>query len=123
MNQTIKERWISALLSGEYLQGHDKLHNVQTDEFCCLGVLCDLYIQDHPDVQWEHDYESDCYVIFGETGVLPSDVVTWAGLSDVDPNVKVPDDNDTGFYMSSLTEMNDNGRSFDQIAQLIGEHF
>ena len=44
MKQEIKEKWVSALRSGEYKQGKEGLRIY--NEFCCLGVLCDLYIKE-----------------------------------------------------------------------------
>lgn len=35
-------KWIEALESGEYKQGTQLLRNLN-DEYCCLGVACDLY--------------------------------------------------------------------------------
>ena len=40
MNAEIKARWIAALRSGKYQQGHGYLRI--KDRFCCLGVLCDV---------------------------------------------------------------------------------
>ena len=34
------KQWVQALRSGEYHQGHGRLKNA--DEYCCLGVLCDI---------------------------------------------------------------------------------
>lgn len=121
MNEQIKQRWIEALRSGKYLQDRGVLRSVQTDGFCCLGVLCDLYIQDHSDVQWEQGIGEDRFALYGETGVLPCIVMTWAGLTDTNPGVKVPDDDDTGYCGSSLAGLNDMGRSFEKIAQVIEE--
>ncbi len=36
-----KAKWTAALRSGEYEQGYGALHTL-TNEFCCLGVVCDL---------------------------------------------------------------------------------
>jgi hypothetical protein len=121
MKEQIKQRWVEALRSGKYEQDRGVLRSTQTDGFCCLGVLCDLYIQDHPDVQWEQDLENGRFVLYGETGVLPSNVVTWAGLTDTNPEVKVPDDDDTGYCGGSLAGLNDMGHSFEKIAQVIEE--
>jgi hypothetical protein len=46
MDPEVKARWIAALRSGEYKQGCDVLRTLN-DEFCCLGVLCDLYAKEH----------------------------------------------------------------------------
>ena len=50
MNPEVKQKWIDALRSGKYEQGSEKLRSVSG--YCCLGVLCDLYAQEH-DTQWE----------------------------------------------------------------------
>ena len=41
MNQDIKGRWIAALRSGKYKQ-HPGVLRSGENEFCCLGVLCDV---------------------------------------------------------------------------------
>lgn len=59
MDKAIKARWVAALRSGKYPQTEHSLHRVvpmpnalyseNSDDpvgFCCLGVLCDLYVQD-----------------------------------------------------------------------------
>ncbi len=54
-DQQVMTRWYEALLSGRYTQAKRTLQRVQpsnvdedTDQlgFCCLGVLCDLAVQD-----------------------------------------------------------------------------
>ncbi len=43
MNKRWKTKWLKALRSDEYVQGHRRLVTLAKgwDEFCCLGVLCD----------------------------------------------------------------------------------
>ncbi len=50
MNPEVKQKWIGALRSGKYEQGTEKLRSVSG--YCCLGVLCDLYAQEH-NIEWE----------------------------------------------------------------------
>lgn len=38
MIEALKQQWVTALRSGEFSQGIDRLKN--GDEYCCLGVLC-----------------------------------------------------------------------------------
>lgn len=45
MNPEWKEKWITALRSGDYSQGVGNLMG-EEDTFCCLGVLCDIYNPD-----------------------------------------------------------------------------
>jgi hypothetical protein len=110
MNQDIKQRWVDALRSGEYEQGKECLHDSSDNTFCCLGVLTDLYIKEHGQ-QW-HKPDGATHLTFeDEGGVLPSSVRTWAGLvfGSCSPYVSGRD----------LASHNDNGMSFDELAQLI----
>lgn len=40
MNPELKAKWVAALRSGKYEQGHEYLN--KDGKFCCLGVLCDV---------------------------------------------------------------------------------
>lgn len=40
MNSEIKKKWVEALRSGLYKQGTGRLRC--NDNYCCLGVLCDI---------------------------------------------------------------------------------
>ena len=44
MDKKTKKQWVAALRSGEYEQGTSWLRREKngTEQFCCLGVLCDL---------------------------------------------------------------------------------
>ena len=112
MNQTIKQRWIEALRSGEYEQTTKTLHN--EDGFCCLGVLCDLYSKEH-DLKWMSDPHNHAYKMAGSTQVLPQFVTEWAGLKDDNPYVCFKDE------VKPIAEVNDKGATFTEIAQLIEE--
>jgi hypothetical protein len=41
MKAELKQKWVEALRSGKYVQGTGVLRTT-ADEYCCLGVLCDL---------------------------------------------------------------------------------
>lgn len=41
MDKELKAKWVAALRSGEYVQGHGRLRDVN-DHYCCIGVLCKL---------------------------------------------------------------------------------
>ena len=43
MHQEVKQQWVTALRSGEYAQGNGHLR--KDDEYCCLGVLCDIAVK------------------------------------------------------------------------------
>ena len=111
MNPQIKQKWVSALRSGDYQQGRNYL---RTDNgFCCLGVLCDLYGKEN-NVEWNfvnngHNYEFEEFESY-----LPSSVRKWAGVEGY--NFLVNNGTET------LSELNDTGSTFEQIADFIEEH-
>lgn len=122
MNQQVKEKWLGALRSGHFNQCNGQLHRVREDEdpsFCCLGVLCDLYRQETGKGLWVG--EVFYVVIPGWNDIdecfLPLAVQKWAGLDEPDPSF-VEDDGDI-----TLSFLNDNGRSFNDIADVIEQHF
>ena len=112
MNEQIKKEWLEALRSKEYQQGTHVLKS-GVNNFCCLGVLCDLHRKKHEGNEWEYRDGSSFY--FCERQVLPVDVIKWAYLNDENPTI-------AGFEkegFSSLAELNDNGKSFEEIADVI----
>lgn len=115
MNNEIKKKWAEALRSNEYRQGQNCLRN-ERNEFCCLGVLTDLYAKE-TEQDWRYDVDERRYSIFGEHLVLPEEVREWADLDDFNPDVELEDwECDTG-----LAALNDNGYSFNRLADIIEE--
>jgi len=110
MNPKIKQKWLNALRSGEYQQTQERLR--KEDGFCCLGVLCDLYIKEN-NVEWEIN-EDDMYRYEKHFTVLPPSVVGWAGVEDSNPYVNGG--------IGTLSGLNDKGFTFNEIADLIEEH-
>ena len=102
MNPDAKAAWLEALRSGRYKQGKGYLRT-EKDEFCCLGVLCDLGVKKAWDSLTAPGYRS----YNGEGKMPPANVLQAAGL----------DRNAAG----ELAEMNDNGCSFEAIAKHIEE--
>jgi hypothetical protein len=137
MNSQIKQRWIDALRSGKYSQDTGVLRSSKGGH-CCLGVLCDLYAKEH-NVQWDvHRYNSDLDEHFdipedevskvylfdefrfnGELEILPDNVKIWAGLNNLNPCVYSDGIDNVG---NQLSEMNDTGASFNEIADLIEKY-
>jgi hypothetical protein len=115
MDKHVAERWAQALRSGQYQQGQHELHP-DTNSYCCLGVLCDLYRVEQGKGEWT----TTKYGIGGvfqigpddlETGVLPESVKDWAGMhSSVGEIVGTVD---------ALAALNDEGMEFPQLADLI----
>ena len=123
MNKKIKARWIRALRSGKYVQGKSSLHRIgNTSRFCCLGVLCEIAVKDGI-VKFDDDYDDDykdMYRYYGtgidrDSTLLPNKVMKWAGLKS-NNGVFGDDANDT------LSNENDRGASFSDIANLIQKY-
>lgn len=158
MKPEIKERWIAALESGEYAQttGHLQIAKSDDEKFpkghCCLGVLCELAIQDGvissreipscADGRTEVEYyavrlDDDMNEVESDdtsTSDLPVAVTRWAGFNDSNPEAfltvaeypEIDPENelteDAGWYVS-LAEMNDEYNfDFKQIAQVIKDN-
>lgn len=129
MNPEVKQKWIDALRSGKYEQGSEKLRSVTG--YCCLGVLCDLYAQEH-DTQWEfrgYDELSDesnphpmDYWYFGDKSeFLPEPVMDWAGLKTFNPVMRVEVDEEctSSHHDAYITNLNDSGYTFNDLSNMI----
>lgn len=109
MNDNAK-KWVAALRSGEYSQTKRRLHD--ENGFCCLGVLCDVYQKEVGDLDIFED--NGMFVYNKQELTLPSKVLCWVGLN-----------KENGRFINSeekvdcLTQKNDNGATFTEIADLI----
>lgn len=129
MNPQVKEMWVNALLSDDYEQGTGNLKSAKG--FCCLGVLCDLYAQEHNEewqtstsflgIEEENLRSTDYWYFQGESEFLPGRVMDWAGLNSNCPEIKFFDDEEELDYTNTVAELNDDGMNFREIANLIQE--
>lgn len=112
MKKKIKDKWVAALRSGEYVQGRGQLRDSE-NKFCCLGVLCNIHAMENPDFA-PTQTNKDSYG--GEWLVLPKIVEDWAGIS--------YDEND---FTSEVVDMNDGTHrrrcTFNEIADYIEENY
>lgn len=130
MNAAVKKQWVEALRSGKYQQGTAALrtHKDGQDQYCCLGVLCDLYTKAFPKAvgRWD-DVVEDGVVPFCFSNCLDSiehwqhEILTpavreWAGLETGDPALNFAGDR---FCVSTLND--DERLDFNAIANLIEE--
>lgn len=117
MNQEIKERWVTALRSGDYEQGTARL-NTNDEKFCCLGVLCELAVADGVIQKFDKpdEIEQMTLIYYGdpegemENAVLPPQVVEWAGLTEANPEP---------YAGRTVASLNDAGYEFPFLAELI----
>lgn len=100
MKIEIRDRWTAALRSGEYEQGKNRLRT--GDEFCCLGVFCDVV-----------GFDLDAPAV-GVNAAMP-----WARASGVEEAPPILQDLVPRGVRFSLAEQNDAGATFEEIADLI----
>lgn len=105
MDPTVKARWLEALRSGRYRQGLGALRPSST-RFCCLGVLCDILEPEG----WRQSSNMDFKHL--EFNFMPGQSTYGkAGMT-----------GDEMGDMDTLSRMNDEGQSFEQIARWIEEN-
>ena len=137
MKIDIAKQWVDALNSGTYKQGQGKLHATDingTCMYCCLGVLCDLFMQQNPDeldvkvvtrdeAAYPQHYsvlnkqDASLHVYDNDSLVLPLRVREWAGMHDALGRYT-----NTSGEQDSLAELNDHGMSFTKLAEVIDVH-
>lgn len=119
-----RAKWVAALRSGEYKQAVGSLARQRRDgqrAHCCLGVACELAAAEGvvaPALRYSDDAEFFVYPpverpddgSVGASGVLPTVVQDWLGL-----------DSDNGHISNEdcLSQRNDRGQTFEQIADVI----
>ena len=110
MKKKLKEKWVAALRSGEYCQTEGSL--IDEHGYCCLGVLCDVAgIPQNED----EDFVDRQGCKLGNLGSSPAasvNLIKRGGLNGVL----------SGGVRQSLAMMNDNGATFDEIADEIEEN-
>jgi hypothetical protein len=105
MKKEIAMRWVEALRSGDYKQGTEQLRD-KNNNFCCLGVLCNLHAQDHPEIA---AVQKNQITYLGTYAFPRRTVYQWAGLKE-----------GVGLRLAS---MNDDGRTFKQLARYIAANW
>lgn len=116
MKSDIKQQWLEALRSGKYQQGQGQLVSVDEDDdsvtgHCCLGVLAD--------VAGLRPWRFACEGYLGEGGDNSTDLGLgpWENPGDAQFNAADQATNTT--VQRKLAGMNDQGKSFAEIADWI----
>lgn len=123
MNAELKQKWLEALRSGKYQQGSGQLREVHYCEewsdtyHCCLGVLAD--IAGAP----LSLFEDDGFLGSGQSISTSSDNADHFGLgpqgNEGDPQYEADEPRSLTTLQRKLASMNDNRRSFAEIADWI----
>jgi hypothetical protein len=107
MNRKLKAKWLRALRGGSYRQAAKVLANDAGTKFCCLGVLADIQ-----GCTWKIGDNGD--------GLVPVNKANRAIVPASDDYLPPARAGRLSFEQQGiLTEMNDDGKSFKQIAAFI----
>lgn len=118
MNKDVKAKWLEALRSGEYEQGRSYLRS-DDNKFCCLGVLCEIAVQDGViDEASLSKYGTYRYDGWYESA-LPEKVQDWSGVDSTLGRFA----DAAGSRDGALAFINDDGATFDEIADIIESEF
>lgn len=112
MDSEIKQKWVDALRSGKYKQGKSCLR--RADRYDVLGVLCDVH---DPDGWGEVDPNHGGVRHRGEIGGIGREMREEFGF---EKYVAIPEPVDGNRL---LTQLNDKGYTFEQIADIIDKQF
>jgi hypothetical protein len=121
MNENAEQKdrlrlWVEALRSGNYAQTMHKLRD--DDGFCCLGVMCDVFMRETGQGKWE---DTAYRLVFELDSVakesLPqAQVLEWFGFFEAYTELPT----DAGLCNIEFVTLNDDLKlSFGQIADLI----
>jgi hypothetical protein len=116
----LQEKWLQALESGEWKQADGVLFD--GEGYCCLGVACRLVDDKHPALALEGDGYSVGWSEDGASNQQTAPPDVQSGLL-----LKTPNGDFVGrrFWLRghpSLTDANDNGASFPEIAAHIRKY-
>jgi len=124
MKKDVAKKWVKALRSGKYKQGQSWLKQYDKkgeEQHCCLGVLCELY---NNEMKKKHKKSLNSKTVedWNVTRIsfnkndqsLPNIVKKWAGMKDSLGNFI-----DSNNMCRCLADMNDIGRKFNTIANII----
>lgn len=126
MNREIRDRWTARLRSGQDEQGSSVLRD-RSDRKCCLGVLCEMAVEDgvigQPTLaEWDEGYTYGNWDSYDKY-YLPGAVAKWAEL---DYHPRVPFGSDGTQSLATLNDGDETtsipAHSFGEIADLVEEH-
>lgn len=129
MRGEVLDEVVRRLRSGKYKQGQSalRLKDPEGDAFCCLGVMCEMAVEEGVVERGPFDSDDRSYWYGddeeGNNIYLPDKVVDWAGIvSDVEKEMSLGDYwyEQRGSFgegeFDSLAVMNDDGKTFPEIA-------
>ena len=124
MKAYIRDHWAALLESGRYKQAKHRLCRLNEHgeySFCCLGILVEMHQSAHREETGEALYSEVSCSSLGEAGTIGYD----HNNSAINPHMKFPPARTRSWAGLSygeekrLARLNDQGRSFREIAKVI----
>lgn len=121
------KQWIRALKSKKYVQGDQYLFYKDEDDvgkFCCLGVAIQLYCESQKLPLLSETHKRNMSSQYADSaGELPSlKIMNYYGFDTRNPIVSFKNE-DGEDSKATLSDLNDTGYTFEQIAKIIEENF
>lgn len=110
LSKAMKTKWLKALRGRKYKQGIHALNDTKEGTHCVLGVFCDLSTEVF--AKGINRFNQTIYYCDECPGILTSNTVP--------PMVK---DAPTSQQQIKITSMNDNGKTFKELADYIEKNF
>ena len=132
LSPEVKERWVEALRSGNYLQTIERLKATISDDkvgYCCLGVLCE--IESVPNSRVHDDIDNrDCFEFEFNDHFTSNSSLNFGWAQKRGMNSSVGEFviffelfGEKFYQVRSLASLNDDGFTFEQIADVIDYFF
>lgn len=136
MKKEVAKKWVKALRSGKYKQGKGylkKFNSKNKPRHCCLGVLCELYndtmkknhkktLETRSITKYDSlDGDQEVFTFDGFDTLLPIEVRRWAGIKNDMGTFTYTEKDTYGTFKitESLADLNDTGKKFSTIADII----
>lgn len=125
MKKEIMELWTAALRSGNYKQGKQSLKDLNGN-YCVLGVLCEISglgsWKDYNSAKLKFHYRVDTSItVFTASEGIQPPVIEWAGITPLHLYSFCPVEINN--EKTTLTTINDSGKSFNEIADIIEQNY
>ena len=130
LEPSIKAKWLEALRSGNYEQGHGFLKVEKEDsdgdkhlQYCCIGVACEILEANWEDSHLDEDWEGDPHwFIWGSDEMTPDGfwkgiTSSWSLLAEGDATMQLSKMNDGNLHEGL------NSQTFSEIADYIEENY
>jgi len=117
LDKDVKDKWLTALRSGEFKKGKGYLRN-KNDMYCCLGVFCeinDIPKMIHTDGHYEYNGNPGS---FSSANTFYNVLGKYGDFQAFEIKISTHD-----HYYDNLAVINDNTETFEDVIEVIEKYF